>query len=70
MIVGVRQSTKSIVAGRAKLVYLAEDVDPFVSRDIIDICNKHGVKIEFVPSRSALGKMCGIDVPSAVAVQE
>ena len=70
MKVGAKQSTKSILGGRAKLVYLAEDADLFLSTKIISICKENNVKVEFVPSKSALGRMCGIDVPSAVAVEE
>lgn len=70
LVVGAKQSTKSILGGRAKLVYLAEDADLFLSTKIISICKENNVKVEFVPSKSALGKMCGVDVPSAVAVEE
>ena len=70
MVVGMKQSTKSILSGKAKLVYLAEDADPFLTTKIVSICTEYNVKIEFVPTKSALGKMCSIDVPSAVAVKE
>ena len=69
MVVGLRQAKKSIVAGRAEIVYLAEDADPFVSVPIIEACEQAGAKLEFVPSKSALGRMCHIDVDAAVAVK-
>lgn len=67
-VVGVRQSLKAIRQGRAEIVYLAEDADSFVSVPVIDACRECGVKLELVESKSALGKICRIDVASAVAV--
>lgn len=68
-VVGVKQSLKAIRQGRADKVYLAEDADSFVSAPIINACNEFGVKLEFVESKSTLGKICHIDVASAVAVE-
>lgn len=68
-VVGVKQSLKAIRQGRAERVYLAEDADFFVSVPIIDACKECGVKLEFVESKSALGRKCHIDVASAVAVE-
>ncbi len=68
-VIGVRQSLKAIRQGRADKVYLAEDADSFVSVPIIDACKECGVKLEFVSSKSALGKICHIDVAAAVAVE-
>lgn len=69
MVAGVRQAMKAIESGVAEVVYLADDADSFVALPIVDACKKKGVKIENVPSKSAVGKMCRIDVPSAVAVK-
>ena len=68
-VVGVKQSLKAIRQGRAAKVYLAEDVDTFVSVPIIDACKENGVVLEFVESKSALGRICHIDVASAVATE-
>ena len=69
MVVGVRQAKKAIQSGKADVVYLAEDAAPFVTVPIIDACDKSGAKLEFVPTKAALGKMCHIDVDAAVAVK-
>lgn len=67
-VVGVRQSLKAIRQGKAGRVYLAEDADSFVAVPVIDACKECGVMIEYVKSKSALGKMCHVDVATAVAV--
>ncbi len=69
MVVGIRQSKRIIEDGRAEMAYLAEDADSFVSVPFIELCKTHNVKFEYVPTKSALGKMCHIDVPAAVAVK-
>lgn len=66
-VVGVKQTLKVIRQGRAMSVYLAEDADSFVAAPIIDACKEHGVRLEYVSSKAALGRQCHIDVPSAVA---
>lgn len=66
-IVGVKQTLKAIRQGRATIVYLAEDADSFVSIPVIDTCKEHGVRLEYISSKSELGRMCHVDVPSAVA---
>ena len=67
-VVGVRQSLKAIRQGRAVRVYLAEDADTFVANPVIDICKECGVMLEYVSSKASLGKMCHVDVATAVAV--
>lgn len=69
MVAGVRQAMKAIDAGKAEIVYLADDADCFVAVPITDTCREKGVRIESVPTKTALGRMCRIDVPSAVAVK-
>ncbi|MBQ6998414.1 MAG: ribosomal L7Ae/L30e/S12e/Gadd45 family protein [Clostridia bacterium] len=69
MVVGVRQSKRVIEEGRVQIAYLAEDADSFVSVPFIEICKVHNVRLEYVPTKSALGRMCHIDVPAAVAVE-
>ncbi len=68
-VVGVKQSLKAVRQGRAEKVYLAEDADSFVSVPVIEACKEHGVKLEFAESKSALGRMCHIDVDCAVAAR-
>ena len=66
-VVGVKQTLKAIRQGRAVLVYLAEDADSFVSVPVISTCEEHGIRLEYVSSKSELGRLCHVDVPSAVA---
>ncbi len=68
-VAGLKQSLKAIRQGRAERVYLAEDADTFVSASVIDACKESGVPLEFVESKSALGKLCHVDVATAVAAE-
>ena len=67
---GVNETTKSIERGFAKLVVVAENVDP---KEIVMhlplLCKEKNVPIITVPKKEELGKAVGIDVPaSSVAV--
>ncbi len=69
MVVGIRQSKRIIENGMAEIAYLAEDADSFVAVPFIELCKEHNLKFEYVSTKSALGRMCHIDVPAAVAVK-
>jgi len=68
-VVGVKQSLKAIRQGIAVKVYLADDADPFIVGPVVDTCKEYGVTIEYVTSKSALGRKCHIDVGAAVAAE-
>ncbi len=65
---GTNETTKSIERGTAKLVLIAEDVEPpEIVAHLPLLCEERGVSYMFVPSRAQLGLSTGIDVPSAAA---
>ncbi len=66
--VGFKQSKRAIEEGKAIRAYVAEDCEKSLSDVILALCQKHGVAVELVPTMAQLGKDCGIDVGSAVAV--
>ena len=66
-VVGMRRLLRSLEAGEIREVYLADDVDLFILREVKAACQKADVRINMVDSRKELGKACGIDVPAAVA---
>jgi large subunit ribosomal protein L7Ae len=67
---GVNEATKAIERGDAKLVAVAEDVDPEeIVAHIPGICGDKRIPLAFVPDKKGLGKAAGLSVgTSAVAV--
>jgi large subunit ribosomal protein L7Ae len=67
---GVNEATKAIERGIAKLVVMAEDVEPEeVMMHLPVLCDEKKVPYSYVPSKSELGKAAGLEVPtSSVAI--
>ncbi len=65
---GTNETTKAIERGQAKLVYIAEDVDPEeIVMHLPPLCEEKGVPYLYVPSKLELGRYCGIEVAAASA---
>jgi len=65
---GTNEATKAIERAQAKLVIIAEDVDPpEVVAHLPLLCEERKVPYVFVPSKERLGNAVGIDVPAASA---
>ena len=69
---GTNETTKAIERAQARLVIIAEDVQPpEVVAHLHLLCEERKIPYIFVPSKEKLGNACGIDVPAgAVAVTE
>lgn len=69
---GVNETTKSIERGIAKLVVMAEDVEPEeILMHLPVICNEKKVAFGYVTSKVELGKASGIEVQtSSIAITE
>ena len=67
---GVNETTKAVERGVAKLVVIAEDVDPpEVVAHLPLLCEDREVPYLYVPSKKKLGEVAGIEVAaSSVAV--
>jgi len=66
---GVNEVTKTIERGVAKLVVMAEDVDPEeVLMHLPVLCDEKQVPFAYVPSKIELGKAGGINVPTSSIV--
>ena len=67
---GVNEVTKAIERGTAKLVAVAEDVDPKeIVQHISILCKEKGIPFESADNKEKLGLSAGIKVPcSTVAV--
>ncbi|MDA4110967.1 MAG: 50S ribosomal protein L7Ae [Thaumarchaeota archaeon] len=65
---GTNETTKAIERGIAKLVIIAEDVEPpEVVAHLPIICDERSVPYVFVPTRASMGPALGIDVGAASA---
>jgi len=65
---GTNETTKAVERGQAKLVIIAEDVQP---EEIVEhlplLCDEKKIPYVYVPSKKALGEACGIQVAAASA---
>ncbi|MCS7124122.1 MAG: 50S ribosomal protein L7Ae [Candidatus Bathyarchaeota archaeon] len=65
---GTNETTKAVERGQAKLVAIAEDVDPpEVVAHLPLLCEERKIPYVYVPSKEKLGTSVGIDVPAASA---
>ena len=65
---GTNETTKAVERGLAKLVLIAEDVDPpEIVAHLPLLCEEKGIPYIYVPSKSRLGKACGLEVAAASA---
>lgn len=63
---GTNESTKAIERGIAKLVVIAEDVDPpEVVMHIPSLCEEKGIPYVYTKNKKELGRAAGISVQSA-----
>jgi len=65
---GTNETTKAIERAQAKLVIIAEDVDPpEVVAHLPLLCDERKIPYLFVPTKEQIGKAMGIEVPAAAA---
>ena len=65
---GTNEATKAVERNIAKLVVIAEDVDPpEVVAHLPLLCEERKIPYVFVPNKDKLGNAIGIDVPCAAA---
>ncbi len=63
---GINEATKSIERGIAKLVVIAEDVEPpEITMYMPGLCDDKKAPYIYVPSKKDLGNAVGIDRPTA-----
>ncbi|TFG13447.1 50S ribosomal protein L7ae [Candidatus Thorarchaeota archaeon] len=63
---GINETTKSIERGNAKIVVIAEDVDPpEITMFLPGLCDDKKAPYIYVPSKQDLGGAVGIERPTA-----
>ena len=66
---GTNETTKAVERGLAKLVYIAEDVNPpEIVAHLPPLCEERKIPYIYVPSKKKLGEASGIDVSAASVV--
>ncbi len=64
--IGTNETTKAVERGKAKLVVIAEDVDPEeIVMHLPILCEEKGIPYAYVPSKKELGSAAGIEVSAA-----
>jgi len=65
---GTNETTKAVERGQAKLVIIAEDVDPpEIVAHLPLLCEEKKIPYVYVPSKKRLGEAAGIEVNAASA---
>jgi len=68
--VGVKQSLKMISTDKASVLFVANDADKFVVKQVIELATEKSIEIVYVDTMKELGRACNIDVGAATAVIE
>lgn len=66
-VVGMKQTLRAIQKGSAKKVFLAKDVDNYLSNRIRSESQAYGIDVVMADSMKELGKACGVAVGAATA---
>ncbi len=65
---GTNETTKAIERGSAKIVYIAENVEPpEVVAHLPILCEERKIQYIIVPDKARLGTALGLNVPAAAA---
>ncbi|MBQ8577543.1 MAG: ribosomal L7Ae/L30e/S12e/Gadd45 family protein [Clostridia bacterium] len=68
-IAGLNQTKKAVRAARVSTVYLADDADEHVRRQVLSLCAENDTAVSTGSTMDELGKRCGIDVGCAVCAE-
>ena len=66
-VVGTKQVTRALKAGKAARAYVANDADTFIFQQVVRAAEEAGVPCIRVETMKELGKASGVDVPAAAA---
>ncbi len=67
--VGVKQVTKNVKEGNVKVVYFADDAEPYVVEKLLKLCTDKNIKIIHVKTMKELGAMSNIDVGTSCSAE-
>lgn len=67
LIIGMKQTLRSIKSGEISEVFIAEDADRRVIDPVITLAEELDIPYHRVSSKEALGSACGIEVGTSTA---
>ena len=67
LVAGTKQTIRALREELVSIIYLADDTEEAVKKEIFTAVGEQDVHIVYVPSKAELGEECGIDVPCACA---
>ncbi|MDY5730289.1 MAG: ribosomal L7Ae/L30e/S12e/Gadd45 family protein [Eubacteriales bacterium] len=65
--VGANTVLKAIAQNRATRVFLARDVDHFLSQSIVNQAQLNNLPLVYIETRQELAQICGVSVKTAAA---
>ena len=66
LVVGLKQVLKCLEEGTTRCVVVASDSDSFIKERIEESVREYGVEFIECPTKAELGRLCRVDVASAV----
>ena len=67
IVIGKKQTLRSLSRDEAKMVYLSKDADLHVTKPIADVCKEKNIEVIYYDSMKELGASVGISVNAAAA---
>lgn len=66
-VIGKKQTIRALSDNDVEIVFIAQDADSHVTKEIILLCENKGIDVVYISNMKELGKACGIDVNAAAA---
>ncbi|MBE6993336.1 MAG: 50S ribosomal protein L7ae-like protein [Ruminococcaceae bacterium] len=66
-VTGLKQTKRAVAEGRAAVVYIADDAEERLRRDLTALCSAHDVPVAAVSTMLTLGRACGIQIGASSA---
>ena len=66
VVVGLKQVLRCLEEGTTRCVVVASDSDSFIKERVISVAMEYGVEFIECPTRAELGRLCRVDVATAV----
>ena len=65
-VVGLKEALKSLEEGTTRCVVVASDSDSFIKERVTTVAREYGVEFIECPTKVELGRLCRVDVATAV----
>ena len=66
VVVGLKQVLRCLEEGTTRCVVVASDSDSFIKERVISVAMEYGVEFIECPTKAELGRLCRVDVATAV----